>query len=232
MPSSLSLAASDQHVHNIELLGKMFGSAAPMLLFLGVVLIGIKLLKHPTVKGMIGEAAVNWAGLSRLDKARYKVLKNVFIPSLTGEGMTEIDHLVVSAHGIFVIETKNYSGWIFGGEHDHKWTRSGRGRKQQFLNPLKQNKGHVNALAAFLGLPQSMFHSVVFFIGEAELKTPMPANVLTSGLLKYIESERRVLLNESQVNEAWGRLSGHDAGMDKATVRRDHVARVSRRDRG
>ena len=121
MPSSLSLAASDHHVNIVE----MFGSAAPMLLLLGVVLIGIKLLKHPSVKGMIGEAAVNWAGLARLDKTKYKVLKNVFIPSLTSEGMTEIDHLVVSAHGIFVIETKNYSGWIFGGEHDHKWTVAG-----------------------------------------------------------------------------------------------------------
>lgn len=206
-----------------------FLSAIPLLVIVGVLAVVKRVLKRPTVKGIIGEAALNWAGLSRLDPSRYKVLKNVFIPSIAGDGMTELDHVVLSAHGIFVIETKNYSGWIFGGEHDHKWTRTGHGKKQQFLNPLKQNRAHVNALAAFLGLPQSVFHSVVFFIGEAEIKTPMPSNVLTSGLMNYIAAEQRMFLTDPQLILARGKLMGHDEGMDKATVRREHVARMSSR---
>jgi len=201
----------------------------PMFLLLGLVVVGMKALKRPSIKGMIGEVAVNCAGLSRLDKGRFRVLKNLFIPSVSGKGMTELDHVVVSAHGIFVVETKNYSGWIFGSEHDNMWTRTNYGKKCRFLNPLKQNKGHVDSLAAFLGLPRNVFHSVVFFIGDATLKTPMPPNVLSSGLIAYIESKRDILLNDSQANSAWACLITHDGDMDKRTVRRKHVARMSAR---
>jgi restriction system protein len=201
----------------------------PMFILLGLVALGIKVLKRPSVKGMIGEAVVNWAGLSRLEKSRYRVLKNVFIPSIASDGMTELDHVVVSTHGIFVIETKNYGGWIYGNEHDRMWTRTNYRKKCKFLNPLKQNKGHVDSLAAFLGLPQSAFHSVVFFIGDATIKTPMPPNVLSSGLIGYIEAKRDILLSESQMNSAWTCLSNHDDDMDKRTVRRKHVARLSAR---
>jgi restriction system protein len=208
---------------------EMVTSILPMFLLLGFMAVGIKVLKRPSVKGMIGEAVVNWAGLSRLEKGRYRVMKNVFIPSIASEGMTELDHVVVSAHGIFVIETKNYSGWIFGSEQDRMWTRTNYGNKCKFLNPLIQNKGHVDSLAAFLGLPRSAFHPVVFFIGDATIKTPMPLNVLSSGLIGYIEAQREILLNDSQVNSAWACLSNHDEDMDKRKVRRKHVARLSAR---
>lgn len=206
----------------------VFWHGVPIFLFLGLLVVGVHVFKHPSVKGVVGETLVNWVGLSRLDNGRYRSLKNVFIPTVAGDGVTELDHVVVSAHGIFVIETKNYSGWIFGNEHDRMWTRTNYGNKCQFVNPLRQNDGHVNALAAFLGLPRSKFHSVVFFVGEATLKTPMPGNVLTSGLSRYIESNRDILLSESQVDTTWARLSAHDRAMDKRTVRREHVARVSR----
>ncbi len=210
-------------------LGQMLERMWPELLMLGVVVIGLKILRRPKVKGMVGEAMVNWAGLSRLDKTRYHVLKNLFVPHVSGDGMTEIDHVVVSAHGIFVIETKNYKGWIFGSAQDSMWTRSDYGKKRQFLNPLKQNKLHVDSLAAFLGLPQQVFHSVVFFAGEAKLKTQLPKNVMTSGLFTYIGSKRDILLDPAQVDRVWKTLTEHEASMDKSKVRRAHVDRLSAR---
>jgi restriction system protein len=199
----------------------------PFFTGIGLLVVLVNLLKCKRFKGVIGEAVVNWGGLSRLNKDRYRVLKNLLIPSITGDGMTEIDHVVVSEHGIFVIETKNFTGWIFGREHDRKWTCSTFGNKRQFLNPLKQNSLHVNSLAAFLGLPRSMFHSVVFFVGDATLKTPMPSNVLTRGLIDYIEGKRAVLVSSEQVASAWGKLIDHDSSMDKRKARKDHIARLS-----
>lgn len=204
-----------------------FLNLGALLVLVMVVKVAVKILSRPSVKGMIGEAMVNWAGLSRLARTRYLVLRNVFIPSIRGDGMTELDHVVVSAHGIFVIETKNYSGWIFGGAQDRTWTQLHYKKKGKFENPLKQNEGHVNALAAFLGLPHRVFHSVIFFIGEATLKTPMPPNVLTSGLLPYIEARHDILLDERQFADAWKRLSMHDSSQDKRTVRREHISRLS-----
>ena len=53
--------------------------------------------------------------------------------------------MVLSEYGIFVIETKNYSGWILGGEYSEEWTKNVYGKKYKFRNPLKQNYTHVNS---------------------------------------------------------------------------------------
>ncbi|MDN5364321.1 MAG: hypothetical protein PWQ91_1383 [Eubacteriales bacterium] len=63
----------------------------------------------PKIRGFFGEKSVAFF-LSRLDPAKYKVLHNVMLPA--GSKTTQIDHIVVSNYGIFVIETKNYGGWI------------------------------------------------------------------------------------------------------------------------
>jgi hypothetical protein len=187
----------------------------------------VSILRLPNVRGMLGEAKVRRA-LSRLDQDRYRVLHNVFVPSRSGEGsMTEVDHVIVSAFGIFVIETKHYSGWIYGHPDDTKWTRTNFRHKQSFLSPLKQNQGHINALACFLDLPRSKFHSIVCFTGDATLKTPLPANVLTSGMRRHIESHQDVLLEDAEVGRVWERLKSHDSGMHKQTIRRQHVARLA-----
>jgi hypothetical protein len=62
---------------------------------------------------------------------------------------TQIDHVLVSVYGIFVIETKNMKGWIFGDERSAQWTQSIFGKKSRFQNPLRQNYRHVKALAEF-----------------------------------------------------------------------------------
>lgn len=56
---------------------------------------------------------------------------------------TQIDHIVVSPYGVFVIETKGYKGWILGGENSEYWTQTIYKSKHQFYNPIKQNAGHV-----------------------------------------------------------------------------------------
>jgi len=77
--------------------------------------------KSPFGKGLLGEILVNFTINMRLDKQKYHLLKNITLP--TDNGTTQIDHVVISQYGIFVIETKNMRGWIFGNEHQKTWTQ-------------------------------------------------------------------------------------------------------------
>lgn len=76
---------------------------------------------QPSIKGKIGEDVVNLAAKLRLDSDVYHLIKDVMIPSKNGT--TQIDPVIVSKFGIFVIETKNYTGWIFANAKDRQWTQ-------------------------------------------------------------------------------------------------------------
>lgn len=98
-------------------------------------------------KGKVGEVIVS-NKLDGLPKDQYRVLNDVLLP--TPKGTSQIDHLVVSIYGIFVIETKNYKGWVYGGEHSEYWTQNLYGYKYTLYNPILQNEGHVKALRRVL----------------------------------------------------------------------------------
>ncbi len=99
-----------------------------------------------------------------------KVLRNVYVPKPNGE-TSEIDVIFITQKGIFVIESKNYSGWIFGREEDFKWTVSlPGGKKEHFYNPIKQNRGHIKWLGQYLGDGTPLF-SIVAFSERCELKS-------------------------------------------------------------
>ncbi|MCX7173750.1 MAG: nuclease-related domain-containing protein [Proteobacteria bacterium] len=152
-----------------------------------------------SIKGWFGESAGSLAQWLMLDAAIYHSLKDVTILAADGSS-TQIDHVIVSRHGIFVIEAKNMNGWIFGNEKDAQWTQSmPGGRKFRFQNPLRQNYRHTKVLSEFLGIDHGLFHSIVMFWGESTFKTPMPANVLSTGYTGYIKGKTGVLFSELEV---------------------------------
>lgn len=155
------------------------------------------LIKTPWFKGMVGEWFLNLSIALFLDKREYRLLKNVTLP--TEQGSTQIDHIIVSRYGVFVIETKNMKGWIFGNPSHKRWTQQLYRRKHQFQNPLHQNYGHVMTLKSLLGLSDHQLHSVVYFIGDCTFKTPMPENVLKRGLITYIKSKTTQVLDQKEV---------------------------------
>ncbi len=98
-----------------------------------------------------------------------KILKNVYIPKPNGE-TSEIDILYITAKGIFVIESKNYSGWIFGDENSLNWTAMlPNKQKNKFYNPIKQNDTHMKYLAGFIEEEIPLF-SIIAFSERCELK--------------------------------------------------------------
>lgn len=161
----------------------------------------------------------------KLDPKVYRRVHNVILPARGGT--TQIDHVLLSIYGLFVIETKNMDGWIFGSAEQDIWTQQLFKRKFKFQNPLRQNYRHTRCLSEFLGLDHRLLHSVIFFIGDAELKTPLPKNVLTGGLSKYIRSFTEPILTPAQVMEIEQQL--RELKAECTLNRSDHVKSLRER---
>ena len=180
----------------------------------------------PKQKGKRGEKLV--AG--RLRKGlpdEYRILNDIYLPLPDGT-TTQIDHVVVSQYGVFVVETKTYSGLIFGDEKGKEWTQTVYRKKSRFQNPILQNYKHICALADNLGIDKSYFHGVVAFTGSCEFKSGMPRGVVYSRrVAEYIRSFREPMIKGSQVDEVvsaiveWqgtlceGQITGHVANLKK-----------------
>ena len=97
------------------------------------------------IKGKIGERRVSKV-LNKLDSSKYRVINDVLIR--TKDKTVQIDHIIVSIYGLFVIETKNYSGNIYGDGYKAKWIQYIGGEKNTFQNPIRQNYGHFKTTGA------------------------------------------------------------------------------------
>ena len=119
-------------------------------------------------KGKAGEKAVA-RRLKRLPEEAYKFINDLMLP--TSYGTTQLDHVVVSRYGIFVIETKNYKGYVYGGENAEYWTQNIRGNKYSTPNPIRQNNTHIKALRYHLNKLNidCPIHSIVTFAGSCSV---------------------------------------------------------------
>lgn len=130
----------------------------------------------------------------------YHHFHRVVVP--TSRGSTEIDHLILSTFGIFVVELKDRSGWIFGDAFQAQWTAVHFRRKYRFQNPLHQNFGHLKALEEFLSVDPRVLFGVVVFRGDFEFRTPVPEGVLCHEYKAWVASHREVLLDDLTVSRA------------------------------
>jgi hypothetical protein len=178
----------------------------------------------PKIYGSLGEYQVARI-LSRLDKNDYIVYNNIYLKS--GERTSQIDHLVISIYGIFVIETKNYKGWIFGNEKSKYWTQTLFRKKHKIFNPVIQNWTHINFLKNISrDLRGSFFFPIVVFAGNAKLKnvdssTPV---IYKRQLLRVIRSQKEVLITHNQLANIEGIIRAFI--QTGAGVRKEHRKNV------
>lgn len=116
-------------------------------------------------KGKYGEYLI-YKRLKNFEGSGGKFLFNIYIPK-ENNGTTEIDMLLIHAKGLFVFESKNYGGWIFGNEKYRNWTQTflkGRGSsyKEHFYNPVMQNASHIKYLKRLVGENLPMRSIIVF----------------------------------------------------------------------
>ena len=119
----------------------------------------IFLLRNSDRKSSDSGALLVEKELSRLNKD-YKIFKNLVIKSESG--MLQIHYVVVSTHGVFVITRCDHVGKISGNKGAREWKVKARGDNGTILNPLWENRKHINALEKRLNLNLSFIPVIVF----------------------------------------------------------------------
>ena len=157
--------------------------------------------------GRYGEYLI-YKHLKDFEKIGAKFLFNVYIPKEDGE-TTEIDVLMICSKGLFVFESKNYSGWIFGSKDQKNWyqtlpTGRGKSHKEHFYNPIMQNRTHIKYLKAILG-EQIPMRSIVVFSERCTLKSVEVKNcdtcVIKRGDIAATVSEICKLTSDDSLSE-------------------------------
>lgn len=187
-----------------------------ILLILFIVVLSIW-FRRPSVRGRRGEKRVSTI-LNSLS-SNYKVIDNLVLK--TNNGYAQLDHVVVSNYGLFVVETKNYKGWIFGSETKLHWKQVLYKKSYQLYNPIFQNQSHIKALRIHMpDLYRLPIVSIVVFVGNCELKIHAPnehvvkRNRLKSVIRNY--SERN--LDDVEVENLYNRLLELDKSQEYLPV--------------
>ena len=177
---------------------------------------------QPRIKGYLGEKSVATI-LSLLPSDKYKIINDLLIEV---DGRTiQIDHLVVSIYGIFVIETKNYKGRITGSDNSDYWTKNMFGNKYTFYNPIRQNKSHVLALSKQLGFSLNKFIPIIVFSNGAELKVNTTHNVIyTTQINRVIKEYSEIKFSETDIQKLYDKISL--LNIVSPEVRKQHVLEI------
>jgi len=183
----------------------------------GIAIIGIVELKNQG-KRKYKAKDINYEGERLVDRTirlyfgrNYHLINNITLPK-SDNGSTQIDHILISEYGIFVIETKHYSGRIYGSENDYQWTQAfNKVQKYRFLNPIKQNASHIKQLSQLLyDVPIDSLISIVVFTGKGEIKTEVGKNVLyLKDLANHIEKHNKKIISLNQIHNTIGKIEYH-----------------------
>lgn len=177
--------------------------------------IGYFRVRHDT--GRYGEY-LTYKYLKKFEEQGSKFLFNIYVPKKEEE-TTEIDVLMISSKGLFVFESKNYSGWIFGSDNQKYWYQtlsSGRRRshKEKFYNPVFQNNTHVKYLKSLIGneLP---IYSIITFSDRCTLMNVNIKNSNVNVINRYqvynlissiYNNNPDDILSADQINEIYNKL--------------------------
>ena len=194
------------------------------LIFIIIVLIviGVLFLRSPKGRGMIGEYQVRRALGNNVEGLKY-VINDVTI--VNNGKSSQIDHIVILRTGIFVIETKNYSGSIYGSETSRNWTQVlAYGKvKNKFYNPIMQNKSHIYALSELLGR-KNIFKSVIVF-PKAKLHLNVGTPVVNIRLLrKELTSYNKAILTSQEIENFYNVIMYYKE--NPPVTNKEHVASI------
>lgn len=180
-------------------------------------------------KGQMGEAIVQDI-LSRLGN-EYINLHDIMIQGSSGR-TSQIDHIVLSPYGIFVLETKAYNSYVKGYEDAKNWIQFLKnGQRHEFYNPIKQNEGHIKALRTVLNdtTDSRPFVSIVVFVGtkDVEVEATKAIVVRENELLTAIQKHTERKMPVEQARKMADVLRKANITGEKA--REQHVADIQKR---
>lgn len=164
-----------------------------------------------------------------------KILTNLYL--FYGDERTELDVLLIHETGFYIMEAKNYSGWIYGNGYDAKWTQTFYQKKFRFTNPIHQNYHHVQCLKKLLNIQDDHYlKSYIIFGTHCQLKKIdyQPSSLLhvlkIDDLWDVITTEMSVspkIFTKTQIDLYEYKLS---AFTDKQEdIKKEHVARIQKK---
>ncbi len=208
----------------IEGIINIYSNNPKLLLETIILIILCVLLKiyYPKFRGFMGEFWVKLE-LSKLPKEQYIVLNDIMIKD--EKGTHQIDHLVLSEFGIFVIEMKNYYGLIKGNEYDNKWCQYLGKTKKYFVNPIHQNYGHIKSLSNLLNLDDKYFISIICFSNQANINIKSNSIVTQVDYLKNEILKFKELLVDKNVKELSNIIMSNN--IEDKSLRKQHVKDIN-----
>ena len=153
-------------------------------------------------KGKIGEKIV--ADILEQIPGNKKIINNIMIND-NGKSR-QIDHIFINNKGVFVIETKNYSGSVYGKETSNEWTQFLNNEKYNFTNPIFQNYAHKQIVSKIIDDNRNVI-SVIVFTRRCNLKVKTFRNtvIYTTELKSFILNQEN-RLNDKQVDEYYNKI--------------------------
>ena len=171
--------------------------------------------------GMAGEFWVK-RELKKLNN-EYRIINDIMIKT-KDEITHQIDHLVISKYGIFVIETKQYNGYIIGNDYDKKWIYRFYRKTSYINNPVHQNYGHIQALKEVLNIEDEKLIPIVCISSRAKLRINSNVVIGLDKLLNKIKSyNNQIIYNEDEIYNQINKLNI----LDKKE-RRKHIKKVKK----
>lgn len=175
---------------------------------------------YKKIRGFMGEFWVK-KELNKLSKDKYTVFNNIMLK--TNTSTHQIDHIVVSKFGIFVIEMKNYYGLITGDKYKDKWIQHLGKKKYYFNNPIHQNYGHIKALEEVLHLKEDKFISVICISNQAKVKVNDKNVVQLDDVNEFIKSYKKEIV-DSNLNEIEDLLKNNN--VTDINIKKQHVKNI------
>jgi hypothetical protein len=188
-----------------------------------VIIILTVYLKHPSTRGRLGENKVSLIIGETIENQQYVINNLTFVEQ--GKSF-QIDHVVINPRGIFVIETKNYSGEIYGSENQLEWTQvlSYGKVKNKLYNPLKQNATHIYKVKKIVGkLP---VRSLVVFV-QNNLRHINANGVIPLSSLKTTLQSGETVLTTQQMQTAYNLLLSNKTYISK----KEHIDNIRNQQR-
>jgi hypothetical protein len=156
-------------------------------------------INSPEFKGFQGEQIIIDLLYRFLDRGKYHFFNDLILPEK--EGTTQIDHLIVSEYGIFIIETKNMKGLIFGNPSQKFWTQWLTNGKYPFQNPFRQNYKHKKCLEGLLKIESDVYFEAVVFIEGANFPKGQPDRVFyPKEFIQFVKSQTKKVLLDNEID--------------------------------
>lgn len=174
-------------------------------------------------KGLIFENTIKEELLNNFSDIYIKILNNVVIYDLTNNRITEIDLLLLTTSGIYVIESKNWDGIIYGNPFERIWKQffNKKVKSKNYYNPIIQNNEHINFLIKYLGIEKNKFKSYIVFPNKTNIKYLKAASInnpyikvlkienLISEIIKDLKNDE-ILLSHEEIDKIYIKLKDFD----------------------